>query len=267
MPKRELRGPAPVDAVIIPANEAPAADAEDDVVDAAPVVLVSDLPPAPAAAPALIPPPAAAHVSLPASTQNEDLLKLVMEQQRQQIQALTSLVQDLHSKVAASVPPPVVSAVAALTPPPTSRGASNVPPPPPRSARATGSARNARRRPPSASGGSATASSPASAFGRTVPQLPNQAALGNGSSGDIAPPAPRRARTTPSRPVSSEGGDESSRLSTYLLRRETRGAAGRRVWDHKSNTPRSQTAAGVFAARDEIRSGSSYVVRGFSGMV
>jgi hypothetical protein len=130
-------------------------------------------------------------------------------------------------------------------------------PSPVRAARPPVNVRNARRRVPSSASSAA-----ASAFVASVPQLPNQAALGGGDDERAAPRARRQA------PLTRQAAEADKTLSgTYRLRRETRGAAGRRVWDHKSNTPRSQAEAGAMAARDEIRAGSSYLVRGFSGMV
>lgn len=240
MPKRENR--SPVEAGEIESQDAAAAVAASipaavhTHADVSPVVSV-DVSAASSGA---------SGVPAPAAVPSEEFKSLV-DLQRQQIEALTSMVRELQNRIVASPPPPP-------PPPAVPVAAAPAPVPTPR-ARVLTNVRNPRRRAPSSSASS-------SAFGSSVPQLPNQAALGGGDGDSVPAYAARRAARV--QPEQREQGDTGL---TYKLRRETRGSSGRRVWDHKSNTPRSQSDAGVFAARDEIRTGSSYVVRGFSGMI
>ena len=103
MPKRENRLPAEDAPVAVLAAAAPDAAAAA-VLDAA----------APDAAAAVAAPDAAAPglavLSVPAAqdqAQNELLFKMVVEQQRQQIEALSSMVRELQHRIVAPPPPPL----------------------------------------------------------------------------------------------------------------------------------------------------------------
>lgn len=224
----------------------------------------SDAAAAPAAAPADAPLSDAPPAPVLADAAGASALQFLVDQQREQIAVLTSIVRQLQTQIVSA---PVPAAAASVAPLPPAAAPVLVPkntgPPelPPRTLRSIGAARGgaARRRP-----GTAAASS---AFSSTVPQLPNQAAVGGGED-DRAPLHPPRGGRRPLVPpqVADEEVDDDV-PAPYRLRRETRNGGARRVWDHRSNTPRSSKDAGRFAARDEIRAGSSYVVRAFSGMV
>lgn len=195
---------------------------------------------------------AAAPTAAPAATD----LSLLVEQQQQQIQMLTSLMLQMQDKL--------VQPSAAAAP---------LSPPPPPAAPASGGKHKSvnsrvartvarRRLVTEAAENRAAAAAATSAFATTVPSLPDQA--------PVAPVSRLRVRhmaATSGSTVRTSAEAERTPGAAYFMRRETRSAAGRRIWDYKTNTPRTEAQAGKMTSREEIKLGSTYVARGFSGMV